>query len=71
MIFGKTKLFLAAIAATAVVASLALAAVAHNKTAAVYHGYGAYHAIGPDGHLIGSAGNANIRSQWQQQGLPE
>jgi hypothetical protein len=71
MIFGKMKLFSAAIAAMAVVALLAFAAVAHNKAAAVNRGSGAYHAFGPDGHLIGSAGNASIRSQWQQQGLPE
>jgi opacity protein-like surface antigen len=71
MTFGKMKLLLAAIAATAVVASLAFAAVAHNKAVAVTEESGAYHTFGPDGHLIGSAGNAGIRSQWQQQGLPE
>jgi hypothetical protein len=71
MVIGKITLLAAAIAAAAVIASLAFAAVAHNKAAAVKQGFVAYHAVGPDGKLIGSAGNASIRSQWQQQGLPQ
>jgi hypothetical protein len=71
MVLGKMKLLAVAVGAAAVIASLAFAAVGHNKAGTVDPGFVAYHAVGPDGHLIGSAGSASIRSQWQQQGLPE
>jgi hypothetical protein len=71
MVSGKMKLLAAAVATATVIASLAFAALAHNKVAAVDHGFVAHHAVGPDGNLIGSAGNASLRSQWQQEGLPE
>jgi hypothetical protein len=71
MVFGKMKLLAVATTTAAVIASLAFAAVAHNKAAAVNQGFVAHHVAGPDGKLIGSAGNASIRSQWQQDGLPD
>ena len=71
MVMGKMKLLAVTVAAAAGIASLAFAAVAHNKAAAVNQGIVAHHVVGPDGKLIGSAGNASIRSQWQQDGLPD
>jgi hypothetical protein len=71
MVFGKMKLLAVTVPAVAVIASLAFAAVAHNKAAAVNQGFIAHHVAGPDGKLIGSAPNASIRSQWQQEGLPD
>ncbi len=71
MVFGKMKLLAVTVAAAAVIASLAFAAVAHNKAAAVNQGFVAHHVAGPDGNLIGSAPNASIRLQWQQEGLPD
>ena len=77
MALGKMKLLAVATGTAAVIASLAFAAVAHNKAAVVNQAAEvnqaivAHHVAGPDGKLIGSAGNASIRAQWQQDGLPD
>ena len=79
MITRKMKLFSAAIAAAALIATPALVHAVHKEGAPVYQaharaqsqGYDANPVVGPDGKLIGAAPDPGMRSQLQQDGLPE
>jgi hypothetical protein len=79
MITRKMKLFSAAIAAAALIATPALARTGHKAVAPVNHGqdrthdhaYDANPVVGPDGKLIGAAPDPSVRSQLQRDGLPE
>ena len=79
MIKRKRKLFSAAIAAAALIAAPAIVRAVHKEGAPVYQaharaqgqGYGANPVVDPDGKLIGAAPDPGVRSQLQQDGLPE
>jgi hypothetical protein len=83
MITRKMKLFSAAIAAAALIAAPALVRAVHKEGAPVYQaharaqgheqgqGYDVNPVVGPDGKLIGAAPDPSVRSQLQQDGLPE
>jgi hypothetical protein len=71
MIPGKMKLLSITACAAAVIAAPALAYIVHNGAIAAPRVYGSHYVVGPDGKLIGSAPNSSIRSQWQQEGLPD
>ena len=69
MILSKMKLLGAAVVASAVIVSVALACF-HNGAAAADHGNATSYVVGPDGKLIGAAPNPSIRSHWEREGLP-
>jgi hypothetical protein len=69
MILSKMKLLGAAVVASAVIVSVALACF-NNGAATADHGNATSYVVGPDGKLIGAAPNPSIRSQWQREGLP-
>jgi hypothetical protein len=83
MITRKMKLFSAAIAAATLIAAPALVRAIHKEGAPVYQaharaqgqeqrqGYDVNPVVGPDGKLIGAAPDPGVRSQLQQDGLPE
>jgi len=85
MITRKMKLFSAAIAVVALIAAPALVRAVHKDGSPVYQaharaqgqgqgqgqGYDANPVVGPDGKLIGAAPDPGVRSQLQQDGLPE
>jgi hypothetical protein len=79
MISRKIKLFSAAIAAVALIATPTLARPVHKGVAPVDQaharaqgqGYDANPVVGPDGKLIGAAPDPSVRTQLQQDGLPE
>jgi hypothetical protein len=86
MITRKMKLFSAAIAVAALIAAPALVRAVHKEGAPVYQaharaqgqeqsqgyqGYDVNPVVGPDGKLIGAAPDPSVRSQLQQDGLPE
>ena len=79
MITRKMKLFSAAIAAAVLIAAPALVRAVHKEGAQVYQtharaqgqGYDVNPVVGPDGKLIGAAPDPGVRSQLQQDGLPE
>jgi hypothetical protein len=83
MITRKMKLFSAAIAVAALIAAPALVRAVHKEGAPVYQaharaqgqeqgqGYDVNPVVGPDGKLIGAAPDPGVRSQLQQDGLPE
>jgi hypothetical protein len=65
------RLLSAALAAVAFVAVPAVAVTAYNHTSADRgQKYNADLVVEGHGHLIGSARNPSIRSEWQQAGLP-
>jgi hypothetical protein len=78
MISRKMKLFFAAIAAAALIATPMLARTGHKAVApgnqlqyrAHDQAYDANPVIGPDGKLIGAAPDPGMRSQLQRDGLP-
>jgi hypothetical protein len=78
MISGKTKLLFAALAVAVVVATPMLARTDHKAAATVgqapdrtpMRADRANPVLGPDGKLLGAAPDANVRSQLQQNGLP-
>jgi hypothetical protein len=83
MITRKMKLFSAAMAAAVLIAAPALVRAVHKEGAPVYQaharaqgqvqgqGYDANPVVGPNGKLIGAAPDPGLRSQLQQDGLPE
>ena len=83
MITRKMKLFSAAIAAATLIVAPALVRAVHKESAPVYQaharvqgqkqgqGYDVNPVVGPDGKLIGAAPDPGVRSQLQQDGLPE
>jgi len=79
MITRKMKLFSAAIAVAALIAAPALVRAVHKEGSPVYQaharaqsqGYDVNPVVGPDGKLIGAAPDPSVRSQLQQDGLPE
>ena len=81
MITRKMKLVSAAIAAATLIAAPALVRAVHKEGALVYQaharaqgqgqGYDVNPVVGPDGKLIGAAPDPGVRSQLQQDGLPE
>ncbi len=78
MISTRMKLLFAALAVVALAATPMLARTDHKGAATV--GQGQDHApvradranpvLGPDGKLLGAAPNPSVRSQLQQNGLP-
>jgi len=79
MITRKMKLFSVAMAAAVLIAAPALVRAVHKEGAPVYQaharaqgqGYDANPVVGPNGKLIGAAPDPGVRSQLQQDGLPE
>ena len=79
MITRKMKLFSAAIAAAALIAAPAIVRAVHKEGAPVYQaharaqgqGYSANPVVDTEGKLIGAAPDPGVRSQLQQDGLPE
>ena len=83
MISRKIKLLSAAIGVAALIAAPALLRAVHKEGAPVYQaharaqgqeqgqGYDVNPVVGPDGKLIGAAPDPGVRSQLQQDGLPE
>jgi hypothetical protein len=79
MISRKIKLLSAAIGVAALIAAPALLRAVHKEGAPVYQaharaqgqGYDANPVVGPDGKLIGAAPDPSVRTQLQQDGLPE
>ena len=71
MISGKWKVFSAAVGTAVFIAAVALNWTGRYGPATVGQGYGANAIVRPDGTLIGTAANPNIRVQLQQNGLPE
>ena len=78
MILRKTKLLFAGFAVVALVATATLARTDHKGAATV--GQASYRTpgrvdransvLGPDGNLLGAAPDPSVRSQLQQNGLP-
>jgi hypothetical protein len=79
MITRKMKLFSVAMAAAVLIAAPALVRAVHKEGAPVYQaharaqgqGYDANPVVGLNGKLIGAAPDPGVRSQLQQDGLPE
>ena len=78
MILGKTKLLFTGFAVAALVATATFARTDHKGAATVGQGQDrtpvradrANPVLGPDGKLIGAAPDPSVRSQLQQNGLP-
>jgi hypothetical protein len=65
------RLVTAALAAMAIIAVPALAMTAYNHTSGDHAlRYNGDYVVEGHGHLIGSARDASIRSEWRQAGLP-
>jgi hypothetical protein len=71
MISEKWKLYSAAVGAAVLIASVALNWTVRYGAATVGPAYGTNAIVRPDGTLIGAAADSSIRSQLQQNGLPE
>ena len=71
MISGKWKLFSAAVGAAVLIASVALNWTVRYGAATIGPVYGTNAIVRPDGTLVGTAADPSIRSQLQQNGLPE
>src|SRR4030095_7629789 len=67
MILSKMKMLWAAVVASGVIRSVALACF-NNGAATADHGNATSYVVGPDGKLIGAAPNPSIRSQWETGG---
>lgn len=69
MTISKITLLGAVVVVAAVIGSGTLAWI-HNELATTDHENTTNYVVGPDGGVIGAAPNASIRSQWEQDGLP-
>jgi hypothetical protein len=69
MILTKMKILGAVVGTATVIGSGALAWF-HRGAATADQGNDTNYVVEQDGKLIGAAHNPSIRSQWQQEGLP-
>ena len=71
MVTGKWKLFSAAVGAAVFIASVAFNWTVRYGAETAGQAYRTNAIVRPDGTLIGAAADPSIRSQLQQNGLPE